>query len=616
MSGPAADACGMERGKTVFYSLRNRLIAIFVLLFVLAFCTMSILIFNQSRSMIRDHIESSALEKMDEYGSYISMVQTQVYDLASIVFNSDTTKNWDALISDPDASSGEKNSAHYRMSQFLTQTTNSYSSVSSVTVYRREGMWVSSGNQVVFDQTLVDKPWYQDFIHDYEYWVPAGQDAAELRNNNPNPVIGMLMPIGAFEPGNAKSIMKVNVTADYFLDPLERIHLGTGGSIYLLDQDGQPMLSQSEYVAHANMKKAVDAIRTGTGKQGVVYVKSEQGAKEILVYKKLAKTNWMLIGFVSEKDLYAPLMKLRNTIFILALVLIVLSILLATWLSHGITKPLSRLITAMRYVERGDFEVAESRVPPAKFIRNEIDYASSTFRQMVVRLRRHIKDEFELKLLRQQAEYKTLLMQINPHFLFNTLELMSSLAIQKRTDDTVEVIESLGKMMRFSLRINEDLIRLDEELKYVRYYVSILRIRFGHKLHIEIDEEDVGQLVIIKFILQPLIENAVKYSYSGGTEAYVHIGVRRRLGRVHLTVSDRGPGIPEALRRKLVEQSASAQLDYILNSSGGQVGLGNVLARCRLYYGSLFDVQIEAGQDGRGTTIELILPEQEEQRHV
>ncbi|MGO4376246.1 hypothetical protein AB4Z21_36960, partial [Paenibacillus sp. MCAF20] len=143
--------------------------------------------------------------------------------------------------------------------------------------------------------------------------------------------------------------------------------------IYLLDQDGQPMLSQSEYVAHANMKKAVDAIRTGTGKQGVVYVKSEQGAKEILVYKKLAKTNWMLIGFVSEKDLYAPLMKLRNTIFILALVLIVLSILLATWLSHGITKPLSRLITAMRYVERGDFEVAESRVHPAKFIRNEID---------------------------------------------------------------------------------------------------------------------------------------------------------------------------------------------------------------------------------------------------
>ncbi|MGO4375035.1 sensor histidine kinase, partial [Paenibacillus sp. MCAF20] len=197
-----------------------------------------------------------------------------------------------------------------------------------------------------------------------------------------------------------------------------------------------------------------------------------------------------------------------------------------------------------------------------------------------------------------------------------TLELMSSLAIQKRTDDTVEVIESLGKMMRFSLRINEDLIRLDEELKYVRYYVSILRIRFGDKLHIEIDEEDVGQLVIIKFILQPLIENAVKYSYSGGTEAYVHIGVRRRLGRVHLTVSDRGPGIPEALRRKLVEQSASAQLDYILNSNGGQVGLGNVLARCRLYYGSLFDVQIEAGQDGRGTMIELILPEQEEQRHV
>ncbi|MDQ0059063.1 cache domain-containing sensor histidine kinase [Paenibacillus harenae] len=613
---PLQGSCRTERRKAVFYSLRNRLIAIFVLLFVLAFCTMSILIFNQSRSIIRSYIESSALEKMDEYGSYISMVQTQVYDLASIVFNSDTAKNWDALISDPDAGSGEKNAAHYRMSQFLTQTTNSYTSVSSVTVYRREGMWVSSGNQVVFDQSLVDKPWYQDLIKRYEYWVPAQMDEAEMRNNNPHPVIGMLMPIGSFEPANARSIMKVNVTADYFLDPLERIHLGAGGSIYLLDQDGQPMLSQTEYNAHENMRETVDAVRAGSGKQGVVYVTSDQGDKEILVYKKLAKTNWMLVGFVSEKDLYAPLMKLRNTIFILATVLIVLSLLLATWLSHGITKPLSRLITAMRYVERGDFEIAESRIPAANFIRNEIDYASSTFRQMVVRLRRHIKDEFELKLLRQQAEYKTLLMQINPHFLFNTLELMSSLAMQKRTDDTVEVIESLGKMMRFSLRINEDLIRLDEELKYVRYYVSILHIRFGDKVNIDIDEEDVGQLVIIKFILQPLIENAVKYSFESGTEARVRIGVRRERGSVRLTVSDKGPGMPEKLRRQLVEQSVRAELDYILNNNGGQVGLGNVLARCRLYYGSLFDVRIEAGEDGTGTTIELILPEQEEQRHV
>ena len=101
-----------------------------------------------------------------------------------------------------------------------------------------------------------------------------------------------------------------------------------------------------------------------------------------------------------------------------------------------------------------DFDGAENRIPADEKVRNEVSYVTTTFRNMVSRLRYHIKTEFELKLLKQQAEYKALLMQINPHFLFNTLELLSSLAMQQRTQDTVRVIEALGKMMRFSLKIS------------------------------------------------------------------------------------------------------------------------------------------------------------------
>ncbi|ALS28650.1 histidine kinase [Paenibacillus sp. 32O-W] len=201
----------------MLYSFRNRLIAIFVLLFVLSFGTLAILLFNQSRSIVRSYIESSALEKMDEYGSYIDMLRTQIYDLASIVFNSDITHDWDTIVSDPNATSAEKYVAHYRLSQFLTQTTNSYSSVTSVTVYRREGMWVSSGNQIVSDQSFLEDDWYERFIHNEEYWVPSHQDAAEMRNHNSHPVVSMLMPIGSFHPAQTRSIMKVNVSADDFL---------------------------------------------------------------------------------------------------------------------------------------------------------------------------------------------------------------------------------------------------------------------------------------------------------------------------------------------------------------------------------------------------------------
>ncbi|MGO4696038.1 sensor histidine kinase [Paenibacillus sp. 2TAB26] len=600
----------------MFYSLKSRLIAIFCLLFVLSFVTLSIFLFNESRSIIRSYIESSALEKMDEYGSYIDMVQTQIYDLASIVFNSDITNNWDAVASDSASMEGEKNLAHYRMSQFLTQTTNSYSSVSGVAVYRQDGMWVSSGNLVVSNDSFLKEKWYLDFKNEDQYWIPAHTDVAELRNNNKHPVISMLMPISSFEPSLTKSVMKINVSADYFLEPLGRIHLGESGTIYLLDQHGKPMLSQNEYGAHSEMVRQVDDLRTGWRKQGVVYLNNLSGEKEILVYKKLPKTNWMLVGFVSEKDLYSQLFRLRSTILIVAAVLLIVSLILATWFSHGITKPLSRLVLAMRHVQRGDFVLAESRLAPEKRVRNEVGFATETFRNMVTRLRQHIKTEFELKLLRQQAEYKALLMQINPHFLFNTLELMSSLAIQRRTDDTVEVIESLGKMMRFSLKISDDLVPLEEELVYVHYYLSILKIRFGDQLNITIEEEgDLLRLSTVKFIFQPLIENAVKYSFMHQSEAIIRIRVSHAAGRVHLIVSDNGPGMTSEQQKKLLERSESVQLEQILTSRSSQIGLGNVLARCRLYYESLFEVRIDSTL-GEGTTIELILPAQEEHQHV
>ncbi|WP_308737570.1 histidine kinase [Paenibacillus sp. AR247] len=497
----------------MFYSLRSRLILFFVLLFVLSFGALSLLIFNESRTIIRSYIESSALEKMNEYGSYIDMVQTQIYDLASLVFNSDQTDTWDNIASDTSATEGEKMLAHIQMSKFLTQTTNSYTSISSVALYRREGVWVSMDNQVIKESSFLDQSWYKQFRDETVRWVPAHTDDVELKiRRSDHPVVSMLMPIGAFEPKQAKTVLKVNVSADYFLEPLSRIHLGESGTMYLIDQHGSPLLTQADYETSANLaKNEVVRAQAGRSKQGVVYFRNSQGDAQILVYKKLAQNGWMLVGIVPESDLYAPLLKLRNSIMVLAAALLLISLFVAFWLSNGITRPLSRLVSAMRHVQRGDFDSAESRLPLEGTVRNEVGFATATFRNMIGRLRQHIKTEFELKLLRQQAEYKALLMQINPHFLFNTLELLSSLAMQRRTDDTVKVIESLGKMLRFGLRISDDLVALKEELKYVHDYASILRIRFGDRLWLSVEEDGLPEhAACVKFVLQPLLENAVK----------------------------------------------------------------------------------------------------------
>jgi two-component system, sensor histidine kinase YesM len=599
----------------LFYSLKNRLIVIFVLLLVLSFGSMSFLVFRESRSIIRSYIESSALEKMDEYGSFVNMAALQIYDLSSLVFNSEMTKTWDAALTDLDLSEGEKMLANISLSKFLTHAANSYSGVSSVSLYRQEGLIVSDDNQVMADRSFLNEQWYQDFKTRGNHWVPAHTDQVEAKRARPYQVLSLLLPIGVFEPSLAKTVMKVNVSSDFFLEPLNRIHLGESGTIFLLDEAGNPILSQEDYDAHMSAVGQVSEIRQSANRQGVVYLKNAKGDTDILVYKKLKQNNWLLVGLVPEADLYAKLYSLRTTIMIFTSFLLLAAILIATWLSYGITKPLSRLASAMRYVQKGDFNLAESRIPPEKSVRNEVGFVTSTFRNMVLQLKHHIKTEFELKLLRQQAEYKALLMQINPHFLFNTLELLSSLSMQQRTEDSVRVIESLGKMLRFSLKVNDDLIPLREELAYLRHYISILEIRFRERLDIKLDVEGEPEgREIVKFLLQPLVENAVKYSFIHQPVAKVVIRVIVERERIRLYVADNGPGMPEGLAERLYEESVHSRLDQVLNNDG-QIGLRNVLARCSLYYGQGFSFTLES-EAGAGTAIELILPIREGKAYV
>ncbi|MCG7382357.1 sensor histidine kinase [Paenibacillus sp. ACRRY] len=600
----------------MFFSLKSRLIALILVLFVLSFGTLSFLLFAESRAVIRSYIESSALEKMEEYGSYIDMVQMQIYDVASLVFNSDMAKNWDNAMSDPQLSEGEKMLANLAMSRFLTQATNSYTSISDVSIYRLNGLRIGGENQVVSDLSFLQEPWYTNFFTSGDRWLAAHTDVHERVRDHGNPVVSLLMPLGTFHHATSRNVMKVNVSESYFLEPLSRIHLANNSTIFLLNEQGRPLLSQQAHELGVGTLSGIEHIRNSTPKSGVEYLTNDVGGRDMMVYKKLGRTGWMLVGLAPEKEMYSSLHKLQTTTFVVTIAIILVSLCAAAWLSYGVTKPLTRLVLAMRQVQRGAFDQAESLLPPDQNVKSEISYVISTFRYMIVRLRQHIQNEFELKLLRQQAEYKALLMQINPHFMFNTLELVSSLAMQRRTDDTVQVIEDLGKMMRYSMHTNDDRVSLAEELTYVRHYISILQTRFGPRLDISTQESGrLDHLVMVKFILQPLIENAVKYSFQHQTTAQVRIRICRKNERLQLQIKDNGPGMPHDIISRLQDpETVTAQLEPMLRNSSWHIGLGNVIARCRLHYGSLFAIHITNG-DTQGTCIELVLPVQEE-NHV
>ncbi|MFC5467657.1 sensor histidine kinase [Cohnella suwonensis] len=591
----------------VVYSLRNRLSLIIALLLVISFLAMYVFISRQAKNIIGSFADRSVSETMDQYTFSVNTVAAQIGDFANLMFNSEMTQAWLSAQADPQLSKDEKMLADLKMRQFLTRTTANYSVISSVSVFHRNGISIGIQDQIYREQNFMALAWYRYFKQRGEQWVSAHTDPYQPASMAEVPMISLVFPLGVYNPAQAESVLKVNFRSDLIRQPLEQISLGEKGRVLLVNWDGKPVLAQDDPKHADQIREQLSQIRRNGGGNGTIRLHTAEG-NYFLFYRTLKVQDWILIGLISEADLYRKLNNLNTTMLAIIAILLAATVFAATVISAGVVKPLSRLSLAMRQVQKGDFARAQRIVLPAAGSKSEVGFVVSSFLTMIERLERHIQSEFEMNIRRQWAEYKALRMQINPHFLYNTLDVISSLTMQKRAMEAVDVIESLGKMLRFSLNIRNDLVSVDEELLYIERYVSILRIRFSDRLQISMDiDPGMRDCRILKFILQPIVENAVKYSLRNKDSAVIRIQGWMADETLHLRVEDNGVGMPPGMVERMFDEFRRSQFIDVLNTKGDQIGLRNVLARCFLFYGDAFNVSI-LSEVGQGTSITISMP--------
>jgi two-component system sensor histidine kinase YesM len=231
-------------------------------------------------------------------------------------------------------------------------------------------------------------------------------------------------------------------------------------------------------------------------------------------------------------------------------------------------------------------------------------------------LKNLIETEYEANLRQKDAEYKALLLQINPHFLNNTLEIIGGLAMQGKNKQVMDVSIHLGRMMRYSLNTHSDVVNLGEELKYIRSYTEIVKLRYEDAISIEIEVDlETRSLPIIKFILQPLVENAVKYSFIEKTSAEIFIKTKQSNYLVFIVIEDKGIGMSEEVISDLMSVETKNDSNSVLMSKGSSIGLRNVLSRLKLNYGPNFSYMIESERNA-GTRITLCINTDRGDRHV
>lgn len=333
---------------------------------------------------------------------------------------------------------------------------------------------------------------------------------------------------------------------------------------------------------------------SGSGRDRLIISLSESGVHD-----------WILAHSIPLKYLTAKTDLVRNVIILIFIGIVMITSILAVSFAIRFTRPIVRLSRLMRQVELGRFKV-DLHIQT----KDEVGMLARSFNSMVATMRDLIQKNFEIKLRQKEAELYALQSQINPHFMYNTLETISMAVEEGKSETVVEMVTLLGRMLRFSLGNRTRYVPIADEVQHMRDYLTIQKIRFHNRLMFDIQQKtELSSCYTPKFILQPIVENAVKYGMNTRKTLQIYISIGRELGArsgeedIVFRIRDDGPGISE---EKLEEVERSLHSDLLL-ARDSEFGLSNVNARIMMMLGSHYGVQLHSVY-GQGTEVVIRIP--------
>lgn len=330
------------------------------------------------------------------------------------------------------------------------------------------------------------------------------------------------------------------------------------------------------------------------------FIYNNKNEKELVNYYKSKKSGWIILSIVPEKNLNQGLRDVRTFSITLVSMSIFISILAAILISKRITSPLKMLHSTMKSVEKGDLK---NRVSINS--NDEIGELAEQMNTMIESIDSLINQVYQVEIKNREAQIKALSAQINPHFLYNTLEAVDILSLQGKKKEVQMIVLSLSRMMRYAFK-SETIVTLKEELQHLDAFLQIQKAKYSEKINIYINiPEDLLSAKIPKLTLQPIVENIFKHGFfhkSGQNNLFISTEQNNKRIQIHIT--DNGIG---------VNQERLAELNVWLNNESqqehqvGHIGLINVNERIKLNFGEKYTIQASS-EEGEWFNIIITLP--------
>ncbi|MFH5186823.1 sensor histidine kinase [Paenibacillus sp. TAB 01] len=641
----------MRRG---FHSIYSRLFILFLICMLSLLIVVSGLYYKRSTDQVHQKISDIAQKNVYQTSELFDLLLGGYDTLTKSV-----TGNFDLqrLLPDDTRKDAAVRAINERtIVNILGANYYSREDIIGIHVVSKDGVLYSYGNYMnVIDPNFQQSDWYRKVSRSTGELVWIGvHEHSVIDQNEPRPVFTFGRQMYDLHTHQPVGMVIVETDPQQILDALANLRLGERSEVYMLSAQGEIMAASLDE----------PRLRNALGEQPRLLqeheVLVEEKAGYLIVGSRPSLADWQFISVTPEADLNVELDRMKHYLLYVGSILVVVSTILATLVSRSFASPLKRLIQEMKQVEMGNFRGEPVTVNSYE----EINSLVSSFNQMVGRMDELIERVKSVSTSEKNAQLQALQSQVNPHFLYNTLDMIYWMLDEQEQDKLGSVVLALSNMFRYSSHWEADSnVSLEEELEQIQHYLTIIQLRLDGRLQVEIDVDPQWlRIRLPKMTLQPIIENAVKHGLERRQEAGVlRVYAEADGARLRLFVEDNGPGMEAGalsrLQASLADVSrtepdpaqggfsgpeAAPMQQGAAADSGGKgmplaaadtgagtaapiapeagtgeaarlrqgIGLQNVHRRLQLMFGEGYGLDIRS-VSGRGTTVCLSVPAQQ-----
>jgi two-component system, sensor histidine kinase YesM len=466
--------------------------------------------------------------------------------------------------------------------------------VVSIILFNEAGVSIINGDERVVIAEVGDVAWFLSALRDKEIFHFSTPHAQSLYEGSSIEVVTVTKSVRYYEAGELKEgVLAIDLNTENLIGLALKTNLGENGHIIILND-------ASAYV-YSSAAECVDAACESIAIVETIVL----GGDSVLLNEDymyvnvntLKNTRWRIATFININQIYQTRQSMNliaSSIFLGALLL---SLIVSVFVSKRISDPLIKLEEYMARIEKGDM-TTEVVVTGQK----EVVLLSNTFNKMIGEIRHLMSRIVTEQKEKRKSEFLALQTQINPHFLYNTLDSIVWLAENNKNSEVIEMVIALSRFFRISISRGKNVIAVKDELEHAKQYLQIQKIRYNRKFDYQFNvQPQVFQYSVVKLVLQPIIENAIHHGINSEFESgMIQINAFTKGKKLIFEIENNGYGItPE----RIAELYQSMKEEEQANS----VGLRNVYQRLKLYYGDEADLEITSELD-RMTNVRLVIP--------